>query len=87
MRERQRVELNTDISTLMRGDDEKPAVWDQPLVSMAGDTYSLTVIENMIFERWGNPLVMYGLYMGAIGTPNLRPEAYRAGSVWQQLVP
>jgi len=52
---------------------------------MNGSMISLADIQNHVTKNWRDPLVIYGFYMGAVGTPNLRTAAYRGGKVYDQL--
>lgn len=46
---------------------------------------TLADIQDHVLENWQDPLVIYGFYMGAVGTPNIREEAFRASSLYDQL--
>ena len=46
---------------------------------------TLADIQDHVLENWSDPLVIYGFYMGAVGTPNIREEAFRANSLYDQL--
>jgi hypothetical protein len=46
---------------------------------------SLDDIRNHILKNWQDPLVIYGFYMGAVGTPNIRLEAFTGTKVYKQL--
>lgn len=61
------------------------ALYDQKFAVIDGERWSLADIEAHIFTNWQNPLVMYGLFYGTIGSPNIRTAPYRAGSVWANL--
>jgi len=64
------------------GEDE----WSQKTLDVAGLAISLRDIETKIlFPLWDDPLVLYGLWQGAIGGPSLRVEAYDGDRVWSQL--
>ncbi len=67
------------------GAPEKGA-WYEPTLEVAGRALSLRDIETKIlFPIWHNPLVLYGLWQGAIGGPRLPLRAYDAGRVWDML--
>ena len=53
--------------------------------AVAGETVSLADIQDHILDNWQDPLVIYGFYMGAVGTPNIRKEAFRGDRVYDQL--
>lgn len=58
---------------------------NQRRFELADTMVSLADIQKHVVENWQNPLVMYGFYFGAIGTPNIRTEAYTADTVFDQL--
>ena len=67
------------------GAPEKGA-WYEPTLEVAGRALSLRDIETKIlFPIWHNPLVLYGLWQGAIGGPRLPLRAYDAARVWDML--
>jgi hypothetical protein len=53
---------------------------------VAGVQLSLNDIQfNILKNNYNNPLVMYGLYQGNIGGPNIRRSAYIGSDVWRAL--
>jgi hypothetical protein len=54
-------------------------------IKMINGTATLAELRNHILTNWESPLVIYGLYMGYIGSPNLRLSAYKSMNVWKQL--
>lgn len=62
-------------------------ILEKKLLKVAGIDLSLNDIQyNILFEKFGRyPQVMYGLYQGIIGGPNLRKEAYTGRKVFSQL--
>jgi len=66
----------------------KHSILKQKLLNVSGIPLSLDDIQYTIlmqnYER--NPLVMYGLYQGIIGGPNIRKSAYTAENVQRNLV-
>lgn len=52
---------------------------------VAGLRASLADIQDHVLTNWRDPLVIYGFYMGAVGTPNIRQEAYLGDRVYEQL--
>lgn len=52
---------------------------------LQGSAVSLADIQGHVMENWPDPLVIYGFYMGAVGTPNIRTDAYRPDAVFDQL--
>ena len=64
----------------------RTSVFSTDLVTVRGVPLSLNDIKyNIIFENWSDPIVLYGLYTGAVGGPNIRKAPYTAGSVREDL--
>ncbi|WP_420429508.1 DUF547 domain-containing protein [Kordiimonas sp.] len=64
----------------------KRGLLDRKLLKVAGVKLSLNDIHHtIILANWDNPLVIYGLFHGYVGCANIRPEAYTAERVWEQL--
>lgn len=61
------------------------ALLQKPTITIKGHTISLQDIQRHIFTNWSEPMVIYGLFLGAVGTPTIRPEAYRGNKIWEQL--
>ncbi|WP_286829070.1 MULTISPECIES: DUF547 domain-containing protein [Kordiimonas] len=62
------------------------SLWDRKLLTVAGMPLSLNDIHHKILvPKYENPLVMYGLFQGFAGGPNIRSEAYEGGRVMAQL--
>ena len=40
---------------------------------------------NIVQAGWNDPRVIYGLFLGAVGGPSLRDEAFTGANVWSQL--
>jgi len=67
-------------------DSERPnAFVNRRLFNFDNKMISLSDIENHILANWSDPLVIYGFYMGAVGTPNIRTSAYKGTLVFNQL--
>jgi len=67
-------------------DDERPnAFYRQQKFDMSGTMISLKDIQDHVLDNWNDPRVIYGFYMGAIGTPNVRSTAYTGNTVYDQL--
>ncbi len=74
------------LKKLYKGTRKTPALWDEKIVTVNGIALSLNDIQyNIIQKTWRDPLVIYGLYQGAIGGPNLRRKAYTGKIVYEQL--
>ncbi len=52
---------------------------------IAGRKISVADIQDHVLQNWKDPLVIYGFYMGAVGTPNIRQDAYQGSRVYDQL--
>lgn len=66
--------------------DGEPGLWDQKIMSIAGVNLSLNDIHHKILiPKFKNPLIMYGLFQGVVGGPNIRDEAYTGRNVWEKL--
>ncbi len=62
------------------------SIWDRKLLKVAGVPLSLNDIHHKILvPKYRNPLVMYGMFQGFAGGPNIRPEAYDGQRVMAQL--
>lgn len=63
------------------------SIFTRKILNVAGVPLSLNDIQHTIL-RWNyddNPLIIYGLYQGNIGGPNIREYAYRGKSVYRDL--
>jgi len=72
----------------LRGPPGSPAsgVWHERTLTVAGVDLSLVDIERKIlFPIWDDPLVLYGLWQGAIGGPRLPLRPYTGARVWDML--
>ncbi len=65
----------------------KKSILSQKLLTVAGVPLSLNDIQFTILKDNydNNPLVIYGLYQGIIGGPNIRKRAYTGKDVWRAL--
>jgi hypothetical protein len=65
----------------------KNSFFSEKLLNVAGVPLSLDDIEFTILKNNYNsdPLIIYGLYRGYIGGPNIRRHAYNGSEVWRQL--
>jgi len=63
------------------------SVLSKKLLTVAGVPLSLNDIQFTILKENydNNPLIMYGLYQGIIGGPNIRKEAYTGATVYRAL--
>ena len=73
-----------DLTDLMAGDD---SVLSRKLLRVSGIDLSLNDIQFTILKNNydNNPLVIYGLYQGIIGGPNIRRGAYTGANVYSAL--
>ena len=73
-----------NLKRLFRG---KNSMFEKKLLTVAGVPLSLNDIQFTILKQNydSNPLVIYGLYQGIIGGPNIRKTAYTGANVWRAL--
>ncbi len=72
----QRIRLGPDNTSLH----------DTPVVEAGGTRLSLRDIrENIVYRHWDDPRVIYGFHTGAVGSPQLRRQAYTGSEVWSML--
>ena len=72
------------LNKLLKG---RKSILDKKLVTVAGVPLSLNDIQHVILKQNydNSPLVMYGLYQGIIGGPNIRKSAYTGANVQRNL--
>lgn len=70
------------VKSLVEG---RKSVWDNKTMSVGSREMSIRDIENYVVRRWNDPLVLYGFFMGAIGGPNIRTEAYTGDNLAEAL--
>lgn len=59
---------------------------ERKLLNVAGVPLSLNDIQfNILLEKYQDPLVLYGLYQGYIGSPGIRKHAYTGKNVYRTL--
>lgn len=65
----------------------KKSILSKPLLTVSGLPLSLNDIQyNILKNNYdNNPLVIYGLFQGNIGGPNIRRRAYTGKDVWRAL--
>jgi len=65
----------------------KDSIFSKKILNVAGLPLSLDDIEYTILKNNynGDPLIIYGLYQGYIGGPNIRKRAYTGSDVWRAL--
>ena len=73
------------IKNLKRISTGKNDIWTNEIMSINGVSTSIRDIENHVIANWNNPLVLYGFYMGVVGGPNIRTEAFTADTLTKQL--
>ena len=62
------------------------SILDKKTLNVAGIPLSLNDIEFILWENYnGDPTIVYGLYQGIIGGPNIRRVAYTAENVYTAL--
>ena len=74
-------------STLKSFFTEDSSLMDEKILTVSGISLSLNDIQyNILFKKYDkNPLIMYGLYQGVIGGPNIRKKAYTGANVFASL--
>ena len=61
---------------------EKAAFQDAKVIAVNGTRLSLRDIrEQIVFPNWDNPIVVYGFFMGDIGSPPVQSQAFTADNV------
>ncbi len=65
----------------------KKSILSKKLLTVAGVPLSLNDIQYTILKNNydGNPLIIYGLYQGIVGGPNIRKSAYTGDNVYDKL--
>lgn len=65
----------------------RKSIFTEKLLNVAGVPLSLDDIKHTILRTNydNNPLILYGLYQGIIGGPNIRRTAYTGDDVWRAL--
>lgn len=64
----------------------KKSILDKKTLKVAGAPLSLNDIEFILWKNYnGDPLIVYGLYQGIIGGPNIRRTAYTGKNVYRSL--
>jgi len=82
----EQVALRYPKSSLRKLFKGKKSLWNKKLLTVAGHALSLNDIQHqIILPKFKNPLVMYGMFQGFVGGPNIRNEAYTGDKVFQQL--
>ena len=59
--------------------------WAEKSIRIDGYTLSLLDIEEVLFTQWNDPLILYGLWQGAVGGPDLPRRAFTGGNVYAEL--
>lgn len=73
----------SDLKDVLVGDE---SILDKQTLNVAGIPLSLNDIEFILWKNYnGDPLIIYGLYQGIIGGPNIRRSAYTASNVYRGL--
>ena len=65
--------------------EDEDSFYRQRIFDLSGTMISLKDIQDHVIENWDDPLVIYGFYMGAVGTPNIRQAAYTGRTVFEDL--
>jgi hypothetical protein len=72
------------LKKLVQGED---SIFSEKLLTVSGVPLSLDDIRLKILKQNynDNPLILYGLYQGIVGGPNVRTSAYSGDNVWYAL--
>ncbi|MCJ9429737.1 DUF547 domain-containing protein [Kordiimonas marina] len=62
------------------------SLWDKKVLKVSGVPLSLNDIHNIIINKWDSSLVMYGMFQGYIGGPNIMDEAFTGDNVHKLLI-
>ena len=60
-------------------------IWDDLLLSVGGQNFSLNDIEHKVLRKMGDPRIHFAIVCASIGCPPLRNEAYTAENLDAQL--
>lgn len=72
-----------DLESLVEGD---AALFNDNILNVAGVPLSLNDIQfKILLEKYQDPLVLYGLYQGYIGSPGIRKHAYTGKNVYRTI--
>lgn len=75
------------IDKLMKSSRKKPSLWNKKLLNVADIPLSLNDIQfTILANKWDSSLVMYGLFQGYIGSPNIMKRAFTGENVHSMLV-
>jgi len=67
-------------------EDNTDSWWNDKVIRVENVPLSLHEIEQeILFENWGSPLIVYGLFDGAVGSPKISKVAFKGWSVYSQL--
>jgi len=75
----------TELQPFFEGCETETSIYCTRSYNLAGQMISLQDIRDHVVANWDDPLVIYGFYLGAVGTPNARAGAFTAKNVWQGL--
>lgn len=72
-------------SKMMTGQPPLP-LHDAKIINIKGTSLSLRDIrEKIVYPNWDNPLVLYGFFLGNIGSPSIQKYAYTGDNVYALL--
>jgi hypothetical protein len=61
------------------------SVWDQKILTIEKQAYSLRHIEHKILRKMNEPLIHFAIVCASVSCPDIRPEAYTAKKLEKQL--
>lgn len=53
--------------------------------NLNGQLISPFDIRQHVLDNWDNPVVIYGFFLGSVGSPNIRTKAYTGETIWADL--
>ncbi len=76
----------TKVKTALYGRRGRPGILEEKLIQVGTAEFSLIDVQQMVIAMSNSPMVLYGFYLGSIGTPNIRRRAYRGETLWNALL-
>lgn len=74
----------TNLKSFFDRENEKALINDKQY-AFGGQAITIADIQDHILANWTDPLVIYGFYFGAVGTPNIQQAAFAGDTVYDQL--
>lgn len=74
----------TNLSSMFDVSDSSAFI-NERRFDLNGEMISIRDIQEHVLSNWDQPEVIYGFYMGAVGTPNIRNSAFKGATVHKAL--